>query len=118
MKFLVDAQLPLSLKTWLRKRGYDTIHTRDLPRQNLTDDKTIIDIADRESRIIISKDGDFYKHHLLKGQPKYILMLTTGNLVNKALYELLEKNFSHIESHFKQGAQVIEMNNENILVHV
>jgi predicted nuclease of predicted toxin-antitoxin system len=36
MKFLVDAQLLVRLARWLRTSGYDTIHTFDLPQQNLT----------------------------------------------------------------------------------
>ncbi|MEH1991726.1 DUF5615 family PIN-like protein [Nostoc sp.] len=32
MKFIVDAQLPVRLARFLKTSGYDTIHTRDLPR--------------------------------------------------------------------------------------
>jgi len=35
MKFLVDAQLPYHLKAWLLLKGFDAIHTTDLPDQNL-----------------------------------------------------------------------------------
>jgi len=31
VKFIVDAQLPARLKYWLVEKGYDTIHTDDLP---------------------------------------------------------------------------------------
>jgi predicted nuclease of predicted toxin-antitoxin system len=34
MKFLIDAHLPLSLKSWLNNRGHDAVHTRDLPQRN------------------------------------------------------------------------------------
>ena len=37
MKFILDAHLPLALKTWLKARGHDVVHTRDLPRKNLSD---------------------------------------------------------------------------------
>ena len=30
MKFLVDAHLPMRLVYWLRERGHDVIHTREL----------------------------------------------------------------------------------------
>lgn len=42
MKFIIDAQLPYGLKNWLIKNGFDTIHTRDLPDKNLTDDREVI----------------------------------------------------------------------------
>ncbi|WNN89744.1 DUF5615 family PIN-like protein [Gloeocapsopsis dulcis] len=41
MKFLVDAQLPVRLARFLQSSGYDTIHTRDLPLQNVTSDSEI-----------------------------------------------------------------------------
>ena len=41
MKFIVDAQLPKSLARFLSKRGFDAIHTLDLPGENATDDREI-----------------------------------------------------------------------------
>lgn len=41
MKFLVDAQLPVRLARFLQASGYDTIHTRDFPKQNATSDNEI-----------------------------------------------------------------------------
>ncbi len=117
MKFIVDAQLPLSLKSWLRKRGHDVIHTRDLPLENLTIDSIIIDLADKEHRIVISKDADFFKFHLLKGKPQRLLMITTGNIVNKELLKLFELNFMTIENHFQANAKLIELDNYSIIVH-
>ena len=49
MKFLIDANLPMTLKNWLIDRGHDAIHTRDLPEKNLTEDIDIIRIADEQS---------------------------------------------------------------------
>ena len=42
MKFLIDANLPMSLKIWLIERGYDAIHTRDLPEKNFTEGMDIL----------------------------------------------------------------------------
>jgi predicted nuclease of predicted toxin-antitoxin system len=69
MKFLVDAQLPYRLKDWLLEKGFDTLHTRDLPKANETEDLDIADIADKENRTVISKDSDFLKLHILSGKP-------------------------------------------------
>lgn len=118
MKFLVDAQLPLSLKVWLRKQGHDVIHTRDLPRENLSGDSTIMEIAEKENRIVISKDSDFFKFHLVNGKPQQLHMITTGNIVNKDLILLFEVNFAVITDLFQNGAQVVELSNDTIAVHV
>ena len=72
MKFIVDAHLPLRLSKWLTEKGYDCIHTRHLPEENLTKDKFIIDLSMQEDRIVISKDSDIYDYYVLKKQP-YLL---------------------------------------------
>lgn len=38
MKFIVDAQLPRKLSVYLNEKGYDSIHTLDLPKKNATPD--------------------------------------------------------------------------------
>jgi predicted nuclease of predicted toxin-antitoxin system len=117
MKFIVDAQLPEGLKFWLIEQGHDVIHTDDLPNKHLTKDTEIIEIAEKENRIVISKDNDFYKHHLINGTPKKILFLKTGNIVNKELLRLFELNFQTIEKHFIYGSCIIEFNNTSIIVY-
>ena len=70
MKFLVDAQLPIGLSDWLCNHGHDSIHTLILPLKNKTSDLDILAVAEREGRIILSKDIDFYDSFILKGNPK------------------------------------------------
>jgi len=100
----------------LKSRGHDVIHTRDLPRKNLSDDVEIIEIAVQQERIVLSKDGDFFNYLVLKGIPPKLLMLTTGNIVNKDLLALFQLNFDHLEDLLQQYS-VVEMNNTEILVH-
>lgn len=104
MKFLIDANLPMALKNWLFERGHDVIPTRDLPKKNLTEDIDIIRIADEQSRVVTSKDSDFQKYHIITGMPERILMITTGNIVNKELIRLFEQNFDTIENAFASGS--------------
>lgn len=117
MKFLIDAHLPVTLKNWLINRGHDVIHTRDLPAKNLTADVEIIRLADSQNRIVTSKDSDFQKHHILFARPERILMITTGNIVNKVLIELFANNFETIEEAFENGSKVVELNNASIIIH-
>jgi len=70
MKFIVDAQPPYRLKTWLTDEGFDAIHTSDLPEANETEDLDIAAVAENESRAVISKDSDFLKLYILKGKPQ------------------------------------------------
>jgi predicted nuclease of predicted toxin-antitoxin system len=59
MKFIVDAQLPKSLSDFLKTKGYDSLHTLELPEMNRTGDTAIAEKADAEGRIVITKDADF-----------------------------------------------------------
>lgn len=116
MKFIVDAQLPYRLKDWLIAQGFDAIHTRDLPEANETEDLSVADIADAESRTVITKDGDFLKLYILKGKPQKLLMITTGNIVNQELLVLFEKNFETTLKLFN-SFNVVEMNNFLVMGH-
>lgn len=116
MKFIVDAQLPYRLKFWLIESGCDAVHTRDLPDANKTDDLDIIKVAENESCTIISKDSDFLKLHILSGKPQKLLLITTGNIVNKDLLVLFERNFETAMKLFKTY-KVVEMNNFFVMGH-
>lgn len=116
MKFLVDAQLPYRLKTWLSAKGFDAIHTSDLPAQNLSSDWDIVQIADAEGRIVISKDSDFLKLHILQKKPARLLMITTGNIINEQLLGLFERNFETVTQLFETYA-VVELNNTLVIGH-
>ncbi len=89
MKYLVDAQLPRRAANWLHAQGGDAIHTLDLPSGNRTPDADLIDLADREQRVIVTKDADFVDAHLMQGRPARLLLISTGNITNDQLERLL-----------------------------
>ncbi|ANE56964.1 DUF5615 family PIN-like protein [Methylomonas sp. DH-1] len=92
MKFLVDAQLPRQLAVGLNWRGHDTLHTLDLPLGNRTSDTEINRISVEEQRVVVSKDADFVNSFLLFGKPFKLLLISVGNISNRALLELFDKN--------------------------
>src|SRR5690348_11257595 len=83
MNFLVDAQLPRRMAAWLFAAGCNAIHTLHLPDGNQTTDEQINDVADREQRVVVSKDADFVDGHLLRGRPAKLLLISTGNISNR-----------------------------------
>ncbi len=85
MKFLIDAQLPPTLKHFFLHRGHDAIHTLDLPLQNSTPDQEVRRVSFAENRIVITKDADFYYSFVLNRQPPKLVLVKTGNLGTKAL---------------------------------
>ena len=59
MRFLVDAELPARPASRLAEFGHDAVHTWSLPDGDRSTDQQIADKADRDGRIVISKDADF-----------------------------------------------------------
>jgi predicted nuclease of predicted toxin-antitoxin system len=116
MKFIIDAQLPQLLADWLKERGFDAVHTLELPAANRSDDKEIIVVADQDDRVVISKDSDFFDDHILTGKPKRLLVIKTGNIKNRDLIRLFEGNIKRIESLFKRYV-LLEMNRSELIVH-
>jgi predicted nuclease of predicted toxin-antitoxin system len=116
VKFIVDAQLPRSLSTWLKMQGLDSMHTSDLPEGNRSNDLDIIHFADQHSRIVISKDSDFLDDHILRGSPKKLLVVKTGNIVNRDLLRLFELNIDKLKELFLQH-DLIEINSHSLIVH-
>ncbi|MUG93428.1 hypothetical protein F7734_13710 [Scytonema sp. UIC 10036] len=117
MKFLVDAQLPIRLARFLQTSGYDTIHTRDLPRQNATSDTEINVISIQENRIVVTKDSDFVNTFLTVQQPYKLLLITTGNIKNSELETLFSANFQSLVELFKEHSY-IEMSQDSMIVHL
>jgi predicted nuclease of predicted toxin-antitoxin system len=54
MKFLVDAQLPRYLATWLNQAGCEEIHTMDLPQGNRTPDGKINELSINRGYIVVT----------------------------------------------------------------
>ena len=116
MKFLIDAQLPVSLATLLKKQGYDTLHTDDLPKKESSTDLEIRTCADAEERIVITKDYDFLDSYYFQNSPKKLLLITTGNIKNRKLFELIELNLDYISLLFKDYS-FVELSNNEIIGH-
>jgi predicted nuclease of predicted toxin-antitoxin system len=107
--FLIDAQLPKSLAILLREKGFDTIHTLELPNRSATKDAEIRLLSIQEERTVITKDADFYDSYTLKQEPYKLVYLTVGNLSNKELLALFSKNLTHLEA-VLHHSEVVEMN--------
>ncbi len=116
MKVLVDAQLPQRLARLLSSKGIDSLHTLDLPQKNAATDQEIIDRADQENRIVVSKDSDFLDNYILEGKPKRLLIVSTGNISNNDLIQLFKQNIEVLKSLFKENT-VVEIDEDEILIH-
>ena len=117
MKFLVDAQLPRRIAVRFREHGHDAIHTLDLPEQNTTSDATIVELAMRDGRVVVTKDADFVNSHILGRRPEKLLLISTGNVSNRDLEASLLPNLPEIVATF-ETASFIEVNRTSLIVHL
>jgi len=115
MKFLVDAQLPKKLSDFLKWKGYNSIHTLDLPNKNFTKDSEINQISVSESRILISKDLDFIESLLVYNKPYKLIYISAGNLTNKDLLKLFNKNLNLIIEAIECN-RLIEIDSQRVII--
>ena len=116
MRFLVDAQLPARLAKFLNNAGHDALHTSALPEGNRTTDAGIAELADRDARVVVTKDSDFRDGHLLSGSPRLLLVVATGNITNAALLLLFETNLDAIVGAFEE-ADFVELGSGALVLH-
>ena len=116
MNFLIDAQLPRRLARRLREIGHDTLHTLDLPARNRTPDRDVNAIALRETRVVVTKDTDFVNSFLLLGQPRKLVLVSTGNITNADLEDLFLSNIPAIVEAL-QTYSYVELTRTALIVH-
>ena len=115
MKFLVDAHLPKKLSLLFQWKGYDSLHTLDLPNKNRTKDNQLNQISMKEKRVLISKDLDFIESIILSNKPYKLISVTTGNISNKKLLEIFSENIDIMVQYLKHS-KVIEITNDTIII--
>lgn len=116
MTVLVDAQLPRRLARWLTASGPNAVHTLDLPEGNRTTDAEIARRADAEGRVLMTKDADFVRAHVLGGSPRRLWLVSTGNLRNDALERIVERHIGVVADLFATAA-FVEMTADALVVH-
>jgi len=115
LKFLVDAHLPKKLALLISWKGYDALHTLDLPNKNRTKDSEINQFSLNEKRVVISKDLDFIESLLISNKPYKLLYISAGNITNKALLDIFSKNIEKIVEVLESN-RVVELTRDNIII--
>lgn len=116
MKFLVDAQLPRRLARWLVAQGVDALHTLDLPDGNASSDDQVIERAEREGRIVVTKDADFVQSHILRNRPTQLWLVSTGNTSNAQLESLIESHWPSLQQAFS-SSRFVELSALGLILH-
>jgi predicted nuclease of predicted toxin-antitoxin system len=116
MKFLVDAQLPRRLASFFREAGHEARHTLDLPNENRTPDADVMQAADSSDSFVVTKDSDFVEAFYLKGHPNKLWLISTGNISNRDLEQLIRSHFEEVVS-LLEVHHFVELMRTELIVH-
>lgn len=114
MKFLCDVHISIGLVKFLSKKFPDTIHVNAILSSWNTSDEEIIQYADKNDYVIISKDKDFKNSHLLRNKPKKLIKINLGNISNAELIKIFEINSDEILKFETQKSFLIEIDSTEI----
>jgi len=107
MKLLIDNALSPVVASRLRQIGHDVVHARDVGMQE-ADDETLLLLAEKEERVIVSADTDFGALLALRRMPKpsfVLLRRTVGNRPEQVA-DILEGLLPRVSADLAKGAVV------------
>lgn len=116
MKWLLDAQLPRRLAELFVRHGHEATHTLELPGANASSDEQLLDVAEIEDRVIVTKDADFVNSFWLTERPRRLLLVSTGNIGNRELTELVDRHRDEIVEGFA-GHSFLELDRDGLIIH-
>ena len=108
MKFLVDHQLPAALARFIRARGHEAEHVRDIGLQE-ADDTTIWQHVVARGLVVVSKDEDFASFSTMPGTGAKLVWLRIGNCRKKVLLEAFGARLPAIVSMLEAGNTLVEL---------
>lgn len=108
MRFLIDAQLPPALSSWLAERGHDAEHVMDCGLQSASD-REIWDFAVSSAAVIVTKDEDFAQRRAVveKGPP--IIWIRLPNARRSDLLDWFERALPQIVAALEAGETLVEV---------
>lgn len=107
-RFLIDNQLPQALVPWLESKGHRGEHVLALGLAQSSDEAIWLEAAATGS-IILSKDEDFARFHLMRPEKVSVIWFRIGNCRTPALLAILERAWSGIETQLDLDARLIEL---------
>lgn len=113
---IIDAHFPRNLVWFFQEFSVNAYHTLGMPNKNQTTDSQILDFADTHNAIVMTKDADFVDSFYLQNRPKKLLLISTGNIKNSELKQLLADNLAQIVNLFDEF-DFIELTNQQIVIH-
>jgi predicted nuclease of predicted toxin-antitoxin system len=73
-------------------------------------------MADGEDRVVVTKDRDFRDSHLLRREPRRLLVVVTGNISNEDLLALFNDNLETLLAALDE-ARFVELGSTGFVIH-
>ncbi len=108
MQFLVDAQLPPALATWLSDQGHTAVHVYDLDLGRASD-PVIWDRAIALGAVIVTKDEDFAVRRVLEAAGPPVVWIRFGNTTRSELLRRFAHHFSGVTEALERGEPLVEI---------
>ena len=116
MKFLCDVHISFKVVNFLIQQGYEVIHVNNILSGYYTKDKAIMEYADQNDLILITKDSDFRNTFHLFGKPKKLIKISLGNIANSELISCLSLQIDAIKTLDQAPSFLIELGKDNTTV--
>lgn len=108
MKFLIDAQLPPALASWLGEQGHEAQHVEDLGLRDAEDQGIWLHALNLRT-VLITKDQDFAERAARDPNAPRIVWLRVGNTTNPALMQWLTPRLPDVIALLERGDPLVEV---------
>lgn len=89
------------------------MHVNSLPGGDETTDSQIAEFSDNNGYTVVTKDLDFYHGHKRYGKPRNLILITTGNIKNRTLFDLFRGNLKTIKR-LARHSNYLEISEEGV----
>lgn len=108
MRFIVDANLPPEIATWLRSLGHEAWHVDELHEVGAADDWIWREALSKQAAII-TKDGDFADWSNTRSPAPQLVWLRTGNLRKSLQVNGLKSSWLRVLTQLGDGRAIVEV---------
>ena len=116
MKFLCDVHISVKVVKFIKSRGYECLHVKNILDGTRTKDKEICKFADAYDYIVITKDSDFRNSFFVLNSPLKLIKINLGNISNNELIDIINANLDKFKIYFTEKSKIIEINKNSIVV--
>jgi predicted nuclease of predicted toxin-antitoxin system len=109
VKIWTDAQFPPLLAGWITKTFQVESSNLDALGLCQASDADIFQALRTPGQVIMTRDEDFVDLVTRLDPPPQVLWVTSGNLTNRAMGELLTRTLPAAMDHFRRGEPVVEI---------